>query len=212
MRLRPSSAVTPSSTPVTPAYIAYVDVAGWYETTPDETAMRTCYDLARENLAASLPLTLGEWQGVELGTTDEIETWYESPELVLRRRYTNAKGDLIWLTAIGSRGPSSFHIFEHTPHICYQSTGWRTLADEIRRVPLQQGAMPVRRGLFAVDGTQQVVYYWYQWDGPSRDPAEGVASWRLTGQVNGTDSIHIEEQMASFLNLIYLETYPWHRF
>ncbi len=191
--------------------IVYVDWAGWYRVTPDETAVISRYDLRWTALPASLPLQLGPWQGTELGTDEQIETWFAGPDRVLRRRYVDAEGHPLWLTVIASRGPKSFHLFEHTPHTCYPSAGWSSLADEILRVPLASGGLPVRRGLFRREGEQQVVYAWYQWDGPERDAAQGVASWRLVA--DATQGVTLAEaRLEGFLRLLFEGTLPWHRF
>lgn len=206
-RLRPA-APSASSTAL---QIVYVDWAGWYQTTPDEKAVTTRYDLRWAALPDALPLQLGLWQGTELGTDHEIETWFAQPERVLRRRYVDPGGHLLWLTVIASRGPKSFRLFEHTPHTCYPSAGWASLVDEIQRVPLATGAVAVRRGLFAREEERQVVYYWYQWDGPERDAAQGVASWRLVA--DAADGLApAEARLQAFMQMLYEATLPWHRF
>jgi hypothetical protein len=189
----------------------HVDVAGWYRATPDEVVVYSRYDLSRTALPASLPLALGDWEGVELGTDADIETWFENPDLVVRRQYSDRAGHIIWLTAIGSEGSKSFRIFEHTPHTCYPSADWSIMLDDVHHVPLKHGTFPVNRGLFAYGGTQRLVYYWYQWDTPARDAAQGVTSWRITTDAPADDDA-TPERLVTFLNLLFDETLPWHRF
>ena len=199
-----------------PRYVFHIDVADWYRTTPDEVVIVSSYDLRPSALPESLPLTLHEWQGTNLGPDEEIETWYAHPDLVVRRCYEDGAGHLLWLTIISSHGPKSFHLFEHTPHTCYHSQGWTVLQDDIHKIALTGGTFPVRRGTFerrfsGHEGTKHVVYYWYQWDSPRRDAAEGMASWRLTTDA-GEDSAIAEVRLDDLLRLLFDEVVPWNRF
>jgi hypothetical protein len=196
----------------TPAsyYAFHVDVEGWYRTTPHEAALLAPHDLGVSALPHALPLRLGPWHGRDLAPDSQIETWYEDPDLVLRRRYTK-HGEIIWLTAIGSHGAKSFHLFEHTPPICYASTGWRTREDMVKKVALEEGMAPVHRALFERRGERHLTYYWYQWNTPTRDAAEGIISWRLTTDVRDTMA-EADDRLAAFLRLLYRQQITWHRF
>lgn len=192
-------------------HLYHVDVGDWYRTTPEETVVRARYDLATPNLATSLPRSLDSWQAENLGPDEDIEEWFGHPDVQLRWRFGNSDGESIWLTVIGSRGAKSFRIFEHTPHICYQASGWQALDDSLLRIPLDTGSLPVRRGLFERQGHRVLVYYWYQWDGPSRDSADGVASWRLTTEI-ADDQASASHRLDNLVNSLYAESMPWHRF
>jgi hypothetical protein len=112
----PRPAEVPVAQPsLTATYTFHTDVAGWYQATPDEGVVASPFDLSLDAAPASLPMTLGTWHATDLGTDNDIESWFESPDLVMRRAYQDDQGRLVWLTAIGSRGSKSFHIFEHTP-------------------------------------------------------------------------------------------------
>jgi hypothetical protein len=207
-RAQPQSRV---ATTITPQQVFYIDLAGWYETTPDEKAVASPYDLRPTALATSLPLELGDWKGESLGTDPDIETWYAQPDFVLRRQYLDHAGHLLWITAISSSGPKSFKIFEHTPPICYSSTHWDTLSDDIRQVTLRQGTVALRRGIFEQGGTRHVVYYWYQWDDLTRDAGKGVTTWRLIA--DASDSVEAAEtRLQGLVGLLFTEVLPWHRF
>ncbi|MBC7236049.1 MAG: exosortase-associated EpsI family protein [Chloroflexi bacterium] len=199
-----------------PRYLLHTDVAGWYEVTPDEAVVISPYDLRIDKVSEALPLTLGRWRGEELGSDADIDKWYDQPDVVLRRLYRGGTEEFVWLTVIASRGPKSFHLFEHTPHSCHTSASWQTFLDDIVRVPIAEGkAFAVRRGAFARDEIQRVIYYWYQWDGPSRDPAKGVASWRLSTEVTGVDRHGLadaERRLIELARLLFGDTARWHRF
>ena len=207
----------PGREPATPPanetamYLHHVDVGGWYRASREETVVRAHYDLRADRLADTLPLALGTWQGEELGPSADIALWYDQPELQLRRLYRTQSGGSVWLTAIGSRGAKSFRMFEHTPPICYTASGWRTLSDDVHHVPLASGKLPVQAALFEREGVTTLVYYWYQWDSPSRDSADGIVSWRLITPVEGSlDEAHAGLQVLT--NQLYIETLSWRRF
>jgi len=193
----------------TTMFLHHVDVGGWYRATAAERVVRARYDLSAEHLAETLPLELGPWQGQDLGPSEEIAQWYDQPELQLRRRYEEG-AESFWLTAIGARGAKSFRMFEHTPPICYAATGWQMQSEETLSVPLDSGDMPVRAALFEREGITTLVYYWYQWDSPSRDAADGIVSWRLTTTILG-DPATAHTLLASAVTELYVDTIPWRR-
>ena len=195
-----------------PGFSFHVDVAGWYKATADEAVARSPYALSRQALPESLPLNIAQWHGTELGTDADIKKWFDGPDLVMRRRYEGPEGRIVWVTAIGSEGAKSFRIFEHTPHSCYPSADWISTSDGIHRVAVGDGSLAVRRGVFESQGIERIVYYWYQWEGPNRDAAQGVSSWRVTTDVEGADAAGAEALLAGWINLLFEETLPYHRF
>lgn len=194
-----------------PGYTLHTDVAGWYAVTPEERAVRAAYDLRSEALPASLPLALGEWHGVELGRDAQIDALYAQPELALRRSYTNARGQVLWLTAIGARGAASYRLFEHTPPICYASAGWCAADSGVKGLALAHGALPVRRDVFTQGQAMHIVYSWYQWDDPARTPEAGIVAWRLVAEA-GVDATRADDALGAFVRALYREVLPWHRF
>jgi hypothetical protein len=193
-------------------YSFHVDVAGWYEATPNETVVQSRYDLSRTALPDALPTDIDIWRSVELGTNGDIETWFENPDLVMRRRFENERGHIVWLTAIGSQGPKSFRIFEHTPLTCYPSAEWTRIEHGVHHVPVGDGRMAVQRGVFERQQLRRLVYYWYQWSSPSRDAAQGVTSWRLTTDILDGDTSKAEACLEEWVALLFEKTIPFHRF
>jgi len=192
----------------TTMFLHHIDVGGWYRATKAERVVRARYDLSAGQVADTLPLDLGSWQGQDLGPSADITQWYDNPELQLRRRY-EAGGEGFWLTAIGARGSKSFRMFEHTPPICYTATGWDVRSEETLSVALAPGEIAVQAALFEREGISTLVYYWYQWDSPSRDAADGIVSWRLTTTVEDPATAHA--RLASAVTELYVETIPWRR-
>jgi len=192
-------------------YSVHIDLAGWYETTPNERVVAGPYDLRFTSLPGSLPLALGAWKGVELPPDSEVEALYAHPELVMRREYTDPSGRPIWLTAIGSRGPKSYSLFEHTPAICYASSGWSTIVEDTTVISLRQGTIVVARGVYSQGQEQRAVYSWYQWDDAERDAAKGVTSWRVA--TDSSDCLDAaQSRLDGFLGILFHEVLPWHRF
>jgi hypothetical protein len=210
-RVRPVMTPTPGEAAATPRYVFLTDLAGWYATTPDERAVASPYALGRATLAQALPLDLAGWHGTDLGFDPDIESLYAQPDVVLRRQYADTGGQSVWVTAINSHGAKSFHLFEHTPGICYVSAGWRPVQEDVCTVTLAHGSLPLRRGVYEREGQRQVVYSWYQWDSPARDAERGITSWRLTAEApNG--QAQAEQRLAHLVSLLFQEVLPWHRF
>ena len=192
-------------------HMHYVDVADWYSSSADEAAVLSPYDLRMEDLSDSLPRALGQWVGTDLGEDPEITTWYDDPDVVIRRRYVESRGRAIWVTVIGSSGAKSYRLFEHTPSICYVSQGWLAIGEGVRRVSLTEGSVPVRRGVYEDGDAVFLVYDWYLWDSPSRDAAQGITSWRLATEA-GADPVAAEGRLNEFVRLLFSQSIQWHRF
>jgi hypothetical protein len=192
--------------------MAHIDVAGWYEATPDETVVITKVDMRPDTLLSSFPYTLLDWHdGEELGTDADIEKWYDGPDVVMRREYHDDAGHVLWITAIYSRGAKSFHVFEHTPHTCYPSADWIVESQEVRRIALAEGSLPINYGVFRLGDTRRVVYYWYQWENPEREAGQGVSSWRLT--TDAPDGIAAaEKRLDEAVQLLFDRSLAWRRF
>lgn len=209
-RARPPT-TTPLQTGSQALHLVHIDLAGWYETTPNERVVYGPYDLHLDALPSSLPLQIGPWQGADLGPSAEVETFFAHPDLVIRREYMDPSGHVIWLLVIGSRGPKSFRLFEHTPEICYPSLGWRALIVDVTTVHLRDGVISVRRGVYERGPERHVVYSWYQWDNPIRDAAKGITSWRLATEAReGLEAA--QSRLQDFIRQLFYDVLPWRRF
>jgi hypothetical protein len=197
--------------PSTTYYTVHTDVEGWYAATPDERAILSAYDLRLSALASALPYQIGSWSGQDLDPDPELEAAFANAELVLRRRYVDEAGQALWVRALGARGAPSFRLFEHTTRICYESAGWTTLERGIRRTPVAMGELPLLREVFTRGQSRHVVHTWYQWDGPSRDPAQGIVAWRLTAEANADPAL-ADQVIQEFLSLLFVQVLPWRRF
>ena len=135
-----------------------------------------------------------------------------NPEVAIERTYRRDGGDIVWLSAFGSLGNKSFHLFEHTPETCYPLGGW--VVDRFERVGLPMGPrlMPVHYGLAHNGGDRMVFAYLYVWDTPARDPERGVLSLRLAAPVRDDPDTTWSVLADEFLAELFPSTLDWRRF
>jgi hypothetical protein len=206
-----------------PGHVVYLDIEGWYRRTPDEVAALSPFDLSLDALPASLPLVIGDWQGAEREPDPGVREWFGDPPVVVERTYWRAEDEIVWVSAFGNRGDPSFHLFEHTPETCYPLSGWNIRSMTRKRIAMGDTAdgsesgprlrpITVNAGE-AVDasGAELAFLYVYVWSDPSRDPATGVVSLRLTAPVvGGRDIAHARRLIEhDFLRLLFESTLPW---
>lgn len=204
----------PPTPPPAPSsgHVVFVDTAGWYVRTPDEVAAVTPFDLSLDALPASLPLSLGDWQGAERPHDPAVDRWLRRPDVAIERTYTRPDGETVWLSAFGSRGPRSFHLFEHTPEGCYPLGGWRIERIDTARLPLGPLPLAVNRGVAAGASGRLVFAHFYVWDSPARDSARGVLSVRLAAPVRRDDATTMAALTGDFLPRLFPTTLGWARF
>jgi len=194
------------------AHLFFLDTEGWYRITDRETAVLSPYDLRIDALPEALPMEIGPWRGEELPVSSVVQVWFDNPDVAFQRAYRNDRGDLVWLSVFGSRGPKSFRLFEHTPKTCYPLAGWFISREDVDAIPIGSGRFYAQRG-FAGNGEQQlVVLYWYLWDNPQRDPADGVLSFRVSTPIRTTEAEALRVLKGEFLPYLFTDVVPWHRF
>jgi hypothetical protein len=205
----PPATLAAATDPGTP-YL--VDVEGWYQITPQERAVTSRFDLSLSALPSSLPMQIGPWSGSTMTPSPDIATWFDNPEVAIERQYVNPAGDIMWLAVFGSAGAKSFHLFEHTPQTCYPGTGWNILRQDINSIPIGSSAIYAQRGLAVKDGSKLLVLYFYVWNNLERDAGHGVLSFRLTAPVLIDEAHTLQTMKQDFLNQIFNQVLPWHRF
>jgi hypothetical protein len=193
-------------------HIVYIDVEGWYRRTPDEVAARTPFRLTLDGLPAGLPLDLGPWQGTDREHDPAVDEWLREPEVSVERTYRRADGALVWLSAFGSRGNKSYHLFEHTPETCYPLGGWQIRRYELLRLPRGPRPMPVNSGMAEGGQGRLVFVYFYIWDSPARDPERGVVSLRLASPVREDAAETLAMLTEEFVPQLFPATLGWRRF
>ncbi len=197
------------------SHVVFADIEGWYRQTPHEVALRTPFDLTLDGLPASLPLEIGPWIGEERSHDPAVDEWFRNPELSIERTYRRFDGEIVWLSAFGSRGTKSYHLFEHTPETCYPLGGWNIGHFEPRAFPLNGRSTPLTANYGEAEnehGQKLVFVYLYLWRDPGRDPETGVISLRLASPVR--DSIEATRAALGedFMMRIFPSTHGWSRF
>jgi hypothetical protein len=189
-----------------------VDVAGWYRRTADEVAVRTAIDWRIDHLKQTMPLTFGPWQGRDRPDDPAIDVWFENPDVAIQRTYRRPDGQIVWLSAFGSRGDKSFHLFEHTPDSCYPLAGWAFQQLDVARLPFGPRPFPVNHGVAAGPNGKLVVFYFYLWDTPARDAGQGVLSLRIAAPVRDTPEQTYAMLAEDFVPRMFPATLNWSRF
>jgi hypothetical protein len=201
----------PPQTP-TGGHIVFIDVEGWYRRTPDEVAVLTPFDLALDRLPAGLPLSLGGWRGTDRQHDPAVDEWFRDPDVSIERTYRRDDGELVWLSAFGSRGLKSFHLYEHTPEICYPLGGWEIERFSVTRLPSGPLPLSVNHGVARRGDEQLVFVFFYVWDTPVRDAARGVLSVRLAMPVRHSPEATLAVLAEEFLPELFPTTLSWVRF
>lgn len=192
--------------------VVFVDVVGWYGRSPDEVAVLTPHDLTIDGLPEGLPMSLGDWRGADRPHDTAVDVYLDRPDLTLERTYWRPDGEVVWVTAFGSRGAKSFRLFEHTPETCYPLGGWAIERFGRELVALGPLPLPVNLGVASGPEGQMVFLYFYVWDSPDRDSELGVLTFRVAAPVSGavarTRAMLTEEFLPNMLG----PTIPWSRF
>ncbi len=192
--------------------VVFVDTEGWYGRSSQEVAVASPVKLGLDDLPAGLPLRLGPWEGRDRPPDPEVTRWFDSPEVVIQRTYTRADGERVWLSAFGSRGPKSFHLFEHVPDLCYPLGGWQIDQFGLARLPLGSRPLPVNHGIASGPEGELVFLYLYVWDSPARDPERGTLSLRIAAPVTRTAEATFAMLAQDFIPQLFSRTLSWNRF
>ncbi|MDE3089681.1 MAG: exosortase-associated EpsI family protein [Chloroflexota bacterium] len=210
VRTAPPLPTPDAAATVEPMYSYLIDVAGWYEITPNERAVSSPIDLSIEGLKA-LPATVGNWSGAPYDIGIAPEVWFENPDLALSNFYRDTRGHQLWFSTFGSRGTKSYFLFEHTPITSYPAAGWTLIENGVAPFSIGSSRIYVQKATLSKDNERRVVLYWYLWSDFDRDPAKGVLTVRLHIPVVTTDQDAVEAG-ADFLRALFPQVLPWHRF
>ena len=205
----PPPVLTPS-TDFTKLDSYLIDVAGWYEITPNESVVATPLDFSIGELKA-LPDKLGRWSSSPYQLGPEVDQWFENPDLALSSIYRDEQGHQVWFSVFGSRSAKSYVLFEHTPITSYPAAGWTLIENGIVPVSIGDKSIRVQKATLAIAQERRVVFYWYLWHDFNRDPEKGVMTMRLHIPVITTDQDAIEAS-TDFLRALFSQVISWKRF
>lgn len=182
------------------AAFAYVADLDFWQRTGRETQVNAIahFDLAHD--LNKVPLTVGDWQGVDVPETNQEVMILLDPEQYIQRLYQNQAGQYIWLSMIGGRSSQPFH----APDICYDADGWRydsgsqamTLANGGQLYGLWLDAKKRQPG--DDHDTEHVVFYFYLFPSAERRLEDGIVLFKLTSPRYGS----VEETLAMQTNFV----------
>jgi hypothetical protein len=187
-----------------------IDVAGWYEITPNESLVATPFDFTIDGLK-TLPDKIGRWTSAPYQLGPEVDQWFENPDLALSSIYRDERGHQVWFSVFGSRSSKSYVLFEHTPITSYPAAGWTLIENGIVPIPIGDRSIRVQKATLTMAQERRVVFYWYLWSDINRDPEQGVMTMRLHIPVISTDQDAFEAGV-DFLRALFPQVVTWKRF
>jgi hypothetical protein len=171
-----SGTASESSEPATVGYHLVADIDHWHRT-PRQQWVTAAYDLRSGPQLADIPLSLGEWQGVDVSRSREDVQIYLQPDHYVSRLYTLPDGRGLWLSLIAGRQAKSFH----PPQICYN--GWQTDVQG-EEVMLDEGRLHMlrvvtRRGK-EENKEEHIILYFFLWPDAVRALENGLVMFKVT--------------------------------
>lgn len=190
------------------AFAYTVDLDFWQRTDRESTVDA----IARFDLAHNLndvPLTIGEWRGVDVPETNQEVMILLEPEQYIQRLYQNGAGQYIWLSMIGGRSSQPFH----APDICYDADGWQYDFGS-QAMALENGGslhglwLDARKQLPGDEKeTEHVVFYFYLFPNAERRLADGIVLFKLTSPRYGTREETLSIQ-SNFVQQFFIGARP----
>jgi hypothetical protein len=181
-------------------YIADLDF--WQRTEREKTVIANAqFDLAADLNA--VPLTIGDWQGVDVPETNEEVMILLDPEQYVQRLYHNSQGQYVWLSMIGGRSSQPFH----APDICYNADGWQYNLGS-RPISLDSGGevyglwLEAKKIMPGTDYfTEHIAYYFYLFPDKRRNLSDGIVLFKLTSGRYGSvdETIDIQADLVRHL-------------
>jgi EpsI family protein len=132
---------------------------------------------------SSLPLEVRQWRGRDVPMEGEVEAMLDA-DFNVQRVYYHPIGGLVWFY-IGYYGTERGGRPEHTPWVCYPTSGWQIVENSVVEISGESG-LRVNELLIEKDDEWRLVHFWYQ-------------SHRRTGMVGGVDQAY-ERIMSRILD------------
>ena len=174
--------------------LTYITDLDFWQRTPRERAVVTAAHFDLQHNLNDVPLTVGDWTGVNEPETNQEVLILLEPEQYIQRLYTDSAGRYLGLSMVGGRSSQPFH----APDICYDADGWQydlgshaTRLDEGGEI---YGLWLHGKKQFPDEATpsEHVVYYFYLFPDAQRNQADGIVLFKLTSARYGT----LEETLA----------------
>ena len=114
----------------------------------------------RQSLA-SLPLTIGGWDGRDAGEMSDQIVWTLGVDDYANRFYSGLDGNTLGLY-VGFYGSQRQGASIHSPLNCLPGAGWHPVRHEFMEIPVGDATIRVNRIVILKGRVRQVVLYWYQ--------------------------------------------------
>ena len=108
---------------------------------------------------AQLAPSSGSWVSEDIPVEDGVAQMLRA-DFNLQRAYRHPLGEVIFLY-VGYYGTARGGRPEHTPWVCYPSTGWRILASRVRTVDEASG-LRANELVVESEGERRLVLFWYR--------------------------------------------------
>ena len=167
-----SNVASDSGGPAVAGYRLVADIDHWHRT-PRQQWVTATYDLRPGPQLDDVPLSLGDWQGVDVSRSREDVLIFLESDHYVSRLYRLPDGRALWLSLIGSRQAKSFH----PPQICY--SGWQTevQGDE---VSLSKDSLHMLRVVARRGEEEHIMLYFFLWPDASRTLEDGLVMFKVT--------------------------------
>ncbi|MFZ1772002.1 MAG: exosortase-associated EpsI family protein [Caldilinea sp.] len=183
--------------------LTYITDLDFWQRTPRERAVvaNARFDLQHD--LNDVPLTIGDWTGVDDPETNQEVMILLEPEQYIQRLYHDDAGRSLWLSMVGGRSSQPFH----APDICYDADGWQydlgshaTKLDEGGEI---YGLWLHGKKQFPgeAEPAEHVVYYFYLFPDAQRNQADGIVLFKLTSARYGTleETLKLHEEFVRTL-------------
>jgi hypothetical protein len=158
--------------PAAAGYHLVADIDHWHRT-PRQQWVTATYDLRLGPQLDNVPLSLGDWQGIDVSRSREDVLIFLEPDHYVSRLYKLPDGRALWLSLIGSRQAKSFH----PPQICY--SGWNTEVQG-EKVPVSEGSLHLLRVVARRGEEEHIMLYFFLWPDASRTLEDGLVMFKVT--------------------------------
>jgi EpsI family protein len=130
--------------------------AAYLQARPDGTARAPAADLAR------VPLTIGEWRGIDEAPFDDDTMRVLGVDEYINRRYVNPNARAVVGLYVGYYRSQRQGDAIHSPLNCLPGTGWQPVQRSRVDVPVGGGAsLTASRLVVEKSAERHVVMYWY---------------------------------------------------
>lgn len=170
----------------------------------------TVYRFELANGNQQVPLTIGNWQGLDFGSGDvsllTTDPGSILPEVIVNRLYHGPDGDVAF-AMVGSDTTRKLH----RPEICYVAANWEVREQPNRTIKLAQGGEVTVNQFWtrAPSGEERVVAYSFIWGDTRRRIEDGAFIMQIGSPIRSGEGPEVAgARVDRFFNQIVLHADP----